>query len=418
MAYISDLMGKPVSDVNGERIGPLQDVIACAQGGMPHPQVVAIVVKRAGKPLIISFADVAVLIAPAIPLKKGIKEIVPYAPGENDLYLVRDILDRQIIDTNGMRVVRVNDLELARVNGHIYVANVDIGSYGLLRRLGLSWVAQKLSARFGQSSLPGIISWDGVDLLPGDQPIRLKVPGDRISELHPADLAEIISDLSRGESSRFLESLDIKTVADALEEVEPDFQASLIESMPDERVADVLEEMAPDEAADLLAELPQDRSEELLNLMGQEEADDVRRLLTYPEDSAGGIMNTEYVALNPGITASQAIEALREMASEAEMIQYIYAIDTGGRLLGVLSLSAVVLAKPGTLLLEIMEQRIISVGLLTKQEEVAQAIAKYNLLAIPVVDDEGRLQGIVTADDALDKIIPTAWKKRLPRLYH
>lgn len=418
MAYISDLMGKPVSDVNGERIGPLQDVIASVHGSMPHPQIVAIEVKRSGKPLIISFADVAVLIAPAIPLKKGLKEIVPYEPGENDLYLVRDILDRQIIDTNGMRVVRVNDLELARVNGDVYVANVDIGGYGLLRRLGLSWVARRLASRFGQAALPGVISWDGVDLLPGDQPMRLKVPGDRITELHPADLAEIISDLSRNEGSRFLESLDIKTMADALEEVEPEFQASLVESMPDERVADVLEEMAPDEAADLLAELPHDRSVELLNLMEQEEAEDVRRLLTYPEDSAGGIMNTEYVALGPDLTTAQAIEALREQASEAETIQYIYVVDPGGRLLGVLSLSAVVLAKPGTRLSEMMEQRVISVGLLSNQDEVAQAIAKYNLLAIPVVDNEGRLQGIVTADDALDKIIPTAWKKRLPRLYH
>lgn len=418
MAFLSDLMGRPVADVNGEPIGHLQDLIACVQGSVPHPQIVAIVVKRPGKPLIVPYSDVAVLIAPAIPLKKSLKEIVPYEPGERDLFLARDILDKQIIDINGVRVVRVNDLELARINNHIYVANVDIGGLGLLRRLGLGKVAQKLAGRLGRGPLPGIIAWHDVDLVPGGEPMRLKVPGDRIAELHPADLAEIISDLSRAESSRLLESLDVKTVADTLEEVEPDFQASLVESMPDERVADVLEEMAPDEAADLLAELPPDRSEELLNLMGQEEAEDVRRLLTYPEESAGGIMNTEYVALPPELTAAQAIAALRKQAHEAETVHYIYVTDAEGHLLGVLSLRALVLADPDAPLSEIMERRVISVGLLTKQDEVAQAVAKYNLVAIPVVDEEGRLQGIVTADDALDKIIPTAWKKRLPRLYH
>ena len=144
MAYISDLMGRPVADVDGERIGHLEDLIACVRGEMPHPAIVAIVVKRSGGMLTVPFADVAVLIAPAIPLRKRVKDIAPYQPGEHDLYLARDVLDKQIIDTDGVRVVRVNDLELARVNGSIYVANVDIGGMGLLRRLGLAKVAQSL----------------------------------------------------------------------------------------------------------------------------------------------------------------------------------------------------------------------------------------------------------------------------------
>ena len=219
------------------------------------------------------------------------------------------MLDKQIIDTNGMRVVRVNDLELARVNGDFYVANVDIGGLGLLRRLGLAQTCARRSPAPGpRADRRAIISWDDVELLPGDQPMRLKVPGDKIAELHPADLAEIISDLSRAESSKLLETLDVETVADTLEEVEPEFQASLVEAMPDERVADVLEEMAPDEAADLLAELPEERSQELLNLMEEDEAEDVRKLLTYPEDSAGGIMTTEFVAVRPDLTAEQAID--------------------------------------------------------------------------------------------------------------
>jgi CBS domain-containing protein len=385
---------------------------------MRHPQIAAIVVKGRRGTLTVPIAHVAVLVAPAIPLNCRLDDIVPYEPGEQDLYLARDVLDRQIIDTNGVRVVRVNDLELARVNGHFYVANVDIGSQGLLRRLGLAGIARKMASSLGRELKLGAISWDDVELLPGQQPMRLRVTGDKIADLHPADLADIISDLSRLESSKFLESLDIETLADTLEEVEPDFQASLVETMPDERVADVLGEMAPDEAADLLAELSEERSEELLNLMEDEEAEDVRKLLAYPEESAGGIMNTEFAVIIPGLTAEQAISVLRETANEAEMIYYIYVSDSEGRLVGVLSLRELVLAKPDTAISDIMHTRVISVNVLDSQDQVAQAVSKYNLLAVPAVDDDGRMHGIVTADDALDKIIPTAWKKRLPKLYH
>jgi Mg2+ transporter MgtE len=326
-------------------------------------------------------------------------------------------LDKQIIDTDGVRVVRVNDLELARVNGGFYVANVDIGGVGLMRRLGLGKPAEKVASQLGRKTASGIISWDAVELLSGDQPMRLRVPTDKIADLHPADLAEIISDLSRTESSKLLETLDVETVADTLEEVEPEFQASLVESMPDERVADLLEEMAPDEAADLLAELPEERSQDLLNLMEQDEAADVRKLLTYPVDSAGGIMTTEFVAIRPDLTAEQAIAYLRRTAHELETINYIYVIDRDDRLVGVFSLQDLVLAHPKTPVARFMHDRVVTLALSDSQDQAAQAIAKYNLLAIPVVDERNKIHGIVTADDALDKIIPTAWKKRLPRMY-
>ncbi|MCX6028341.1 MAG: CBS domain-containing protein [Chloroflexi bacterium] len=417
MAYLSELTGKVVADVNGERVGRLEDVVAKTHTGLQHPQVIAILVRRGGADLLVPIADVAVLIAPAVPLNKRLQDVVPYRPGEHDLYLVRDVLDKQIIDTDGMRVVRVNDLEVVRVNGHFYVANVDIGGLGLMRRLGLAKTTERVAGRLGRRLTSNIVSWDAVELLPGDQSLRLKVPSAKIADLHPADLAEIISDLSRMESSKLLETLDVETVADALEEVEPEFQASLVESMPDERVADLLEEMAPDEAADLLAELPEGRSKDLLNLMEKDEAADVRKLLAYPEESAGGIMTTEFVAIRPDLTADRAIAYLRETADEAETIFYVYVTDPSDRLLGVFSLQDLVLARPQTPVSQFMHERVVTVGLQDSQDDVAQAISKYNLLAIPVVDEAGKLHGIVTADDALDKIIPTAWKKRLPRMY-
>jgi Mg2+ transporter MgtE len=211
--------------------------------------------------------------------------------------------------------------------------------------------------------------------------------------------------------------MDIEHLADTLEEVEPEFQASLMQDMPDEKAADVLEEMEPDEAADLLAELPKERSRDLLALMEKEDADDVRMLLAYPEESAGGIMTTEYAAVPPDNTAEQALQILRETADEAETVFYIYVTDDQEHLVGVISLKALVFARPEALVRDFMQTRLITVLPLDEQNEVAQVISKYDLLAVPVVDEEDRLIGIVTADDALDKIIPTAWKKRLPRFF-
>ncbi len=417
MPYVSELLGKPVADVDGVRIGHLDDLIALSHGDVPHPIITAIVVKRSRGNLIVPISDVVVLVAPAIPLTKLIKDIQPYQPGERDVYLVRDVLDKQIIDTNGVRVVRVNDLELTRVNGDFYVANVDISGLGLMRRLGMGKVAQRFQRKGGAGDATGTISWDEIELLSADQPMRLRVPSDKITELHPADLAEIISDLTRSESDKLLGSLDVETVADALEEVEPEFQAALVETMPDERVADVLEEMSPDAAADLLAELPEERSEDLLNLMEKEEAADVRKLLSYPIDTAGGLMTTEYIVVRPDLTAEQAIAVLREEATDAETIYYVYVTDETNKLMGVFSLSDLVLARPHTPIVDFMHHRVVTVNVNDSQDDVAHVVSKYNLLAVPVVDDQNRLHGIVTADDALDKILPTAWKKRIPRLF-
>jgi len=417
VAYFSDLLGVPVTDVDGDELGRLDDVLASMQGDIPHPVIVALAVRRASQTLLVPYEAVAVLVAPAIPLNRHLSDIVFYTPHERDLYLARDILDKQIIDTNGVRVVRVNDLELTRVNGHFYVANVDISLSGLLRRLGLKSI-QKLSQRLWRSP-SGVIAWDNVELLPGNQPMRLRVSGDKMSELHPADLAEIISHLNRSETDKFMQALDVKTLADTLEEVETDFQMSLVETMSNEKVADVLEEMAPDAAADLLAEMPEDRSTELLKLMEHEEAEDVRKLLTYDEDTAGGIMTTDFIAVRTGLTAQQVIDTLRQTADEHETgtIAYIYVTNETHHLIGVFSLQELVLVNPQTLVDQFMHRRVASVRLKNSQDEVAQVVSKYNLSAVPVVDDARRLHGIVTADDALDKIIPTAWKKRLPRMY-
>jgi len=417
MPYLSDLIGRPVADVDGQVMGNVAEVLAHIKTDIAHPRIIALVIKRRKQLIPISMEDVAVLIAPAVSLKKKRHHLLPYEPNAEDLYLVRDVLDKQIIDTNGIRVVRVNDLELVRVGDIYYVANVDISGAGLARRMGLSFLNRRLPPRTMRGSLPGIISWEDVELFASDQPMRLKVPSEKLTELHPADLAEILSDLSRQEGRDFLETLDIETLADTLEEVEPDFQASLLEGMSDERVVDVLEEMEPDEAADLLAEFPEERSHELLELMEDEEAADVRKLLEYPEDSAGGIMTTAYIAVQQQMTVEEVLQVMRAEAEEAELFFYIYVTNEEDLLEGVFSLRELVLAQPTTRVVDLMETRVVTVNLEDSQDDCAQAVSKYDLIAVPVIDNEGRLCGIVTADDALDKIIPTAWKKRLPHFY-
>jgi len=417
MFYVSDMIGKPVIDVDGKRVGRVYDVLASLHAARAYPPITALAIRRSAKDtVVVAFSSVTAALGPVIALAHAAGELSPYEPAEA-LWLARDVLDKEIIDIDGARVVRVNDLELARVDGHFYLANVVIGGLPILRRLGLARLAQRLAGAFGRTLTAGTISWENVELLPNSQPVRLRFSASKAAKLPPADLAEIISDLSRAESSQVVQSLDVEHLADTLEEVEPDFQASLVASLPDEKVADVLEEMAPDEAADLLAELPEERSQDILNMMEKDEAEDVRRLLAYPENSAGGLMTTDVVTIRPDLTAEQALAMLRETAREAETIYYVYVTDDERHLLGVCSLQSLVLAQPNTPITQIMHDRVISFKLLDSQDDIAQAVAKYNLLAVPVVDDENRLQGIVTADDAIDKILPTAWKKRLPRLY-
>ena len=418
MLYVSDLIGKPVVDADGQQIGRLQDLLAKVHTPQPHLQIVALVVKKAAKDTpVISMADVSVLVGPAVILARAIKDVTPLQPGDV-LWLARDVLDKEIIDTDAARVVRVNDLEVARVNGAFYLANVNIGGLAVLRRLGLMRVAERLARLTGRRIATVTVSWDNIELLPGAQHLDMRFTGGKASDLPAADLADIISDLSPAESTQVVQSLDVERLADTLEEVEPDFQARLVKSVPDEKMADVLEKMAPDEAADLLAELPQDRCESLLKLMNSENAANVRRLLTYPENTAGGLMTTEVFTMRPTLTAARAIATLRETAQQAETIDYVYVTDEQNHLLGVFSLQRLVLANPDTPLSDFMHDRVIDVTPDASQNEVAQIVAKYNLLAVPVVDDENHLLGIVTADDALDKLLPATWKKHLPRLYH
>ncbi len=409
---LSEIVKKPVIDVHGERVGKLADVIVSAE--TPYPTVRALTVRTSDKrTLNVPWTQVEGL-GRQIPLKVSRDEIRPYEAKEHEVHLVGDVLDKQIIDVQGKKLRRVNDLQLSTTNGVYRLIGVDIGLRGLLRRLGLERIADTPRMRIEGS----YIGWDAVDVVhSGPSAVQLKVPKHKIDKIHPADIAEILDQLSVNEGLNLINALDEEAAADTLEETSPERQVSLIEGMNAERAADILEEMSPDDAADLIADLPVDRAEVILDLMEPDESEDIRALLEYPEDSAGGIMTNEFIAVHADLTAQQAIEEIRTTAAEVETVYYIYIIAKDETLVGVISLRDLLLARPEEKLAAFMHTDLITVNVRDDQRDVAKKVAKYNLLALPVVDDEKKLKGIVTVDDAIDIVLPTAWKKRVPKMF-
>ncbi|MEK7817114.1 MAG: CBS domain-containing protein, partial [Actinomycetota bacterium] len=265
---------------------------------------------------------------------------------------------------------------------------------------------------------PHLIDWKSVEPVGGEAAgMKLKVTHDKLALLHPADIADIANELSPEERMAVLESLEAEVAADTVEEMDPNFQVTLFNDMDEIKAAALLSNMDPDDAADLLADLPEEKAAALLASMRRKEARDVQHLLKYEEDTAGGIMTTEFMSMPPGLTAGEAIDRLRQLEPSAETIYYIYVVDDDGHLAGVFSLRDLILAGRDQKVEEFMEEHLISVRADASQDEVAHAVAKYNLLAVPVIDENNVLRGIITVDDAIDIVLPLTWKKRLPKIF-
>jgi len=419
MLYLSQIQGRKVWDVWSRPVGRCADILV-GNLEQPFPTVVALALKDHGAPARFIPASQISELFPNVVLKVPREDIQPYEPSGDELPLGERVMDRQIVDTEGRRVVRVNDLQIARVKDRFCLTGVDVGGRGLLRRLGVERPAAAIARLLGRRLPESVIPWEDVAPLQHEDPLRLRISRDKISHLPPADIAAILNDLDRRTSQALLARLDDETLADALEESPPEVQVAALSQLAPERAADILEEMGPDEAADLLADLPAETSARLLELMEDEEAEDVQALLGYPEDTAGGIMTTEFAWVPTGLRAAEALDYLRRSpdAQDDEAMHHVYILDDERRLRGVVSLRDLVMAPPDRPLEEEADASPLTVDPLTPQEDVAYLVAKYDLLAVPVVDAEtGEMLGIVTVDDAIDTVLPTAWKKRLPRLY-
>ncbi len=413
MHFLSEIIKKPVIDVNNNKIGKFKDFIVSVN--ILYPIVEAISIRTFDKRDVnIPWEDVD-YIDKEIKLKIKFEDIKSYQIKKRDIKLVDEVLDKQVVDVEGKKVKRVNDLQFAMKNGFYRLIGADIGFNGILRRLGVEKIAHGLHINVQED----YISWNDIDVLESNvSSLKLKVPQYNLKKLHPADIAEIVDQLSINDSITVLNSLDEEIAADALEEISPERQVSLFEEMDSQRAADLLEEMSPDDAADLIGDLSDKRAKELLGMMDSEEAKDVEHLLKYPEDTAGGIMTTEFVAVTEEFTASQILQKIREIAGEVESIYYIYALSSSGDLSGVISLRELLLADPDKKLKDFMQRDLITVDVLEDEHEVAKKIAKYNLIALPVVvNDNNKIKGVVTVDDAIDIVLPTAWKKKVPRMF-
>ena len=301
----------------------------------------------------------------------------------------------------------------------MHVVAVDVSSNAILRRVGLAKVGERL-AKGRQRPKPHLIDWKDVDLEQTDQgSVRLAVPRTKLELLHPADIADLVHELSPEERAAVLDALEDELAADTFEELHSSFQASLLLDMPDDRASELLGNMSPDDAADLLADLPDDRRQHFIAMMKKEDAEDIRELLSYPEHSAGGIMTPDYAWVRLDATAAEALESLREQAEDVETVYYIYVLDRSEHLRGVISLRDLLLGMPpDRKVRDFMTENPVAVRTDASEEDITELIAKYNLLALPVVDEQGVLHGIITIDDAIDLVLPLAWKKRLPRIFH
>ena len=398
------LLGTPVTDAQGHLRGRLEDIAVAT--GEDAGKVAGLVLKTRTGLFIVASEDVMETPAGTLELRSS-GAMVSLKEEGNYLYLRQDLIDRQIIDIHGRKVVRVNDVDLEWM-GHgaahlLRVVEVEVGLRGAFRRVfkGLLPRAtlETISRKLGAHGIP----WEFVDVIEVDpaRRVKLRIEYERLSEMHPSDLADILEDLAPAEREVIFASLDEEVAAEALEEVEPKLQKTLLEKLDEERIADIVEEMDPGAAADLLAELPEEQSDAILEEMEPEERQEVEELLEFDEDSAAGCMTTDFVYLGMQSTVAQAVQALRSFDGDPESVTEIYLLDEKRVLRGAITLARVVMAQPETRLAVLAEPRVLSCPSGLHQNDLAELFDKYNLHALPVVDAQGRMVGVVQADHVI-----------------
>jgi CBS domain-containing protein/sporulation protein YlmC with PRC-barrel domain len=408
--FVADILGKAVLDPRGEEIGRVRDI--AVEGGSPFPRAVGLFLEKKKVTRYLPWEELSIFNRRIISSRKREEEIPEGSPSKDHLLIGRDILDKQIVDINGAKVVRVNDVKLTEEGGAACLSDVDVGMRGILRRLGVERRGDAFFRAIRHPLRSQLISWALIQPLePKLDRLSLSVSRDAISDLHPADIAQIMSDLAPEERQEFFEKLDPETAAEALHELEPEVQADIIAEMDKEQAADIIEQMPPDEAADVIADLPTEKAQELLQLMEKEEAEDIHELLHHEDDTAGGLMTNEYLAYPPGITVGEALERFKREAREIEHVYYVYVVEDE-RLLGVVGLRDLLIEEPGRKLDEVMHTKLKTARAETGQETVAGLISKYNLLALPVVNGENCLLGVVTVDDVVDLLLPPASRRK------
>lgn len=406
MVYFSQFIGRDVVDCDGKSLGKVHDIGVDIRRKLPPSRSLTIISTKRGKRSLVTipWKDISGLsLDNRIELSKSVEDLKEVGESSADLQLGKHLLDRQIVDLNGRKVVRVNDLCLAEFDTSLALTGVDISGAAILRRLGLRKPMERLLDFLGFDVQEKTIAWDYVapiEIQP--EGIKLRIARNQLRTLHPSDIADILEQLDPGTRSRAIDLMDTLTAAESISEVESFHQADIMSELSEVRASDILEAMPPDEATDVLGLLPREKAERLLSIMGVREASVFRELLGYEEHSAGGRMTPEFIAVTSGLDAQGCIDHLRERAPSAETIYYVYILDNEERLKGVVSLRDLLTQGPGSPVEQFMEMDVISVNVADDQEVVADLMNKYDFLALPVVDDENHLKGIITVDDMID----------------
>jgi magnesium transporter len=403
-ATLTTMLGTPVTDRHGRLCGRVKDLAVGT--GADAGRVAGLVLKTRNGAELVPATGLRQTPSGTLELRQE-TELKPLHGGEAYIYLRQDLLDRQIIDVHGRKVVRVNDVDLQWFPHDgiedLRVREVEVGLRGAVRRLLQGTISAAALDKFARKFPARVIPWEFVDMIEVDpaRRVKLKIEHERLARLHPSDIADILEDLAPAEREAVLTTLDEEVAADALEEVEPKLQKSMMESLDSEVAAGIVEEMDPSAAADLLAELPESRSEAILEEMHPEERQEVEDLLVFREDSAAGRMTTQYVAVQNTAVVADAVQALREFDGDIETITEIYLIDERDLLLGVVPLARLVLAKPETRLDVLADPQFISCPADAHEQQVAELFDKYNLRALPVLNEQGKLVGVVEADHVI-----------------
>ncbi len=407
--FFSSFLNKKAYSPSGQRAGKIVDVVI--ERAEPYPRLIGFVIRGGGrnKNLFLLWGKVA-FIEPRMTLMDEEALLPKLSLPEKDYILLREeVMDKQIVDTYGAKVVRVNDLHFLRMDSHLRLVHVDVGFRGLMRRVGWERGVDKALHWLFSYDLPNqFISWKYVQLLSGSGLLQLSVSQKKLSHLHPADLADIIEDLSSPERSAIFHALDTETAADAMEEIDPKIQKAIIETIPLEKASDIVEEMSPSDAADLLGDLPEEKAEEILEGMEQEKAEDLRELLEHPDETAGGLMTTAYLQMSGETTGETALARLRAESQELDIIDYVYVVDSEEVLQGVVSIRSLLTAHPQQCLSDLVAPRVVSVTPDVNQKEVVEAFAKYGFRALPVVDEENHLRGVISFRSVLEVLAPDA----------
>lgn len=405
--FLSELLGKRVVDGEGHSVGIVLDLAGNINES--YPPVTDVLMRRDHdrNVVLLSWKKISAFNETLVtfPLRpEDFREPV-FGPGE--LLLKDTLLDKQVVDTDGAKIRRVNDLQFLQANKFLYLVHVDVGFKGLLRRVGLMKpIAFMIRTLVDYDMTDQLIAWKFVQPLASPDLLRLTVAQNRLAQLHPADLADIIEELDIHQRSAVFRALDVETAAETLEETDPKIQVSLIEELSTESASDIIEEMSLSEAADLLGDLPKEKVERILREMEQDTAEDMKELLAHPEENAGGLMTTSFPSFTPEVTAGEAMERIRLEAEDMDLLYYIYVLDSEERLLGVFTLRDLLMASPETALSEIMDKRVVSVNIEDDKDRIADDFAKYGVMAMPVVDDEDRLKGVILFKNLLEVVAP------------